>query len=370
MDVDFIAVALERVLSRHVAPTAVAQIRTVELETIARRAPAVGIRRSLNFCSGCPHNIGVRLADGQVAWGSPGCHIFAALSPDPKQRIEAVMQFGGEGLPWIGLAPFTSRKHIVQNLGDGGLFHSGFLNIRAAVSAGVSMTFKILYNGAIANTGGQQAVSSRTIPEIAQLFATDRVVRTAIITKDRHAYASQNLPANTIVREPSDMEVVLKEFEAVNGVTIVIYDGQCANERRRQQKRGKLPAPTHFTIVHEDVCENCGACGAVSNCMSLQKVDTEFGQKTRIHQSSCNQDQSCVTADCPSFVTIETSAGGGLRKPVLTTIDAAIPEPNQPSLDRPYHIYSPGVAAQVSSRPMRFSARLRHSTVTARSVSI
>ena len=327
MDFDFIAGALGRVLARHVAPTAVAQSHAVELETIAKRAPVAGIRRSLNFCSGCPHNVGVRLAEGQVAWGSPGCHIFAALSPDPKQRIEAVMQFGGEGLPWIGLAPFTSRKHIVQNLGDGGLFHSAYLNIRAAVSAGVSMTFKILYNGAIANTGGQQAVSSRTILEVAQLLATDRVVRTAIITKDRRTYRSQKMPSNTIVREPSDMETVLKEFAAVNGVTVVIYDGQCANERRRQQKRGKLPTPTQFTIVHEDVCENCGACGVVSNCMSLQKVDTEFGQKTHIHQSSCNQDQSCVTADCPSFVTVKTMAGGGVRKPKPATIDAAIPEP-------------------------------------------
>jgi indolepyruvate ferredoxin oxidoreductase len=154
MDFDFIADTLWGVLAQRVAPPEAARHRARRLETIAKRTSVASLRRSLNFCSGCPHNIGVRLAEGQVAWGSPGCHIFAALSPEPTRRIEAVTQFGGEGLPWIGLAPFTSRKHIVQNVGDGGLFHSAYFNIRAAVSAGVSITFKILYNGAIANTGG------------------------------------------------------------------------------------------------------------------------------------------------------------------------------------------------------------------------
>jgi len=343
MDFDFIAGALSGVLERHTTLPEVAQHRAGALGAIAKRAPFTGVmRRSLNFCSGCPHNVGVRLAEGQVAWGSPGCHIFAALSPEPTRRIDAVMQFGGEGLPWMGLAPFTSRKHIVQNVGDGGLFHSAYHNIRQAVSAGVSMTFKVLYNGAIANTGGQDAVSARTIPELAQLLTTDRVARIAIITKDRRTYRWTRLPSNTIVREPDNMETVLKEFEAVHGVTVVIYDGQCANERRRKQKRGMAPPPTQFTIVHEDVCENCGACGEVANCMSLQKVDTEFGPKTRIHQSSCNQDQSCVKADCPSFVTVET-AGGGVRKTKSPMIEADLPEPQRPHLDRPWHIYSPGV---------------------------
>jgi indolepyruvate ferredoxin oxidoreductase len=344
MDFDFVAGALGRVLARHVTLPQAAQRRAGELDAIARRAPVTGgMRRSLNFCSGCPHNVGVRLAHGQTAWGSPGCHIFAALSPEPARRIDAVTQFGGEGLPWLGLAPFTSRKHIVQNVGDGGLYHSAYLNIRAAVSAKVSMTFKVLHNGAIANTGGQDAVSARTIPELARLLATDRVARIAVITKDRRSYRRARLPSNTIVREPGDMEAVLEEFEAVDGVTVVIYDGQCANERRRKQKRGKLPPPTEFTIVHEDVCENCGACGEVANCMSLQKVATEFGPKTVIHQSSCNQDQTCVSADCPSFVTVKTARGGGLRKPKLPAIAADLPEPARPHLDRPYHIYSPGV---------------------------
>ncbi len=342
MDFDFIAGALSRVLARGgVLPEAASQ-RVSELEVVSKRPPAASMRRSLNFCSGCPHNVGVRLVEGQVAWGAPGCHIFAALSPEPTRRIEAVTQLGGEGLPWVGLAPFTSRKHIVQNVGDGALFHSAYLNIRYAVSAGVAMTFKILYNGAIANTGGQPAVSARTVPELVQLLAIDRVVRTAIITKDRRDYRWARLPSNTIVREPSDMEAVLKEFEAIDGVTVVIYDGQCANERRRQQKRGKLPMPTQFTIVHEDVCENCGACGVVANCMSLGKVDTEFGPKTRIHQSSCNQDQSCVKADCPSFITVQTITGG-VVKPQPPSIEATLPEPRRPALERPYNIYSPGV---------------------------
>ena len=227
------------------------------------------------------------------------------------------------------------------------------------------MTFKILYNGVIANTGGQDAVSARTIPELAQLFATDRVVRIAIITKDRRTYRWTSLPSNTIVREPSDMEAVLKEFEAVNGVTIVIYDGQCANERRRKQKRGTAPPPTQFTIVHEDVCENCGACGEIANCMSLQKVDTDFGPKTRIHQSSCNQDQTCVKADCPSFVTVET-AGGGVRKPKSPVIDAICrSRSGHVSIDRTISIVRAS-AGRASSPPTPSSVRPRRSTAIAR----
>jgi indolepyruvate ferredoxin oxidoreductase len=285
-----------RVLARHVVPL---RRRSVDRRTRRnrQRAPVTGgMRRSLNFCSGCRTMSG--FGSPKVRWrGEARLPHLCGTLPEPNRRIDAVMQFGGEGLPWMELAPFTSRKHIVQNVGDGGLFHSAYLNIRQAVATGVSMTFKILYNGAIANTGGQDSVSARTIPELARLLATDRVSRIAVITKNRRTYRWMRLPANTIVREPSDMEAVLKDFEAVDGVTVLIYDGQCANERRRKQKRGTAPPPTQFTIVHEDICENCGACGEVANCMSLQKIDTEFGPKTH-PQSSCNQDQTCVKADC------------------------------------------------------------------------
>ena len=343
MDYDQIAMLLGRHLNDRISIPHAGRLWLNELAAIKERPTIAHIRRTPNFCSGCPHNIGTKLADGQVAWGSPGCHIFAMLRSEANRTIQGVTAYGGEGMPWVGLSPFTSREHIVQNVGDGSLFHSSYLNIRYAVSAGVSMTFKILFNGAIANTGGQPPVSARTVPQLSQLLAIEGVAKIVIITKDRSAYRRAKLPANTEVFEPSEIEDQLARLSQVKGVTVLLYDGMCANERRRQQKRGKLPPPTKFTIVNEDVCENCGHCAEVSNCMSLQKVPTEFGAKTAIHQSSCNQDRSCVNGECPSFVTVEMPVGRGVRKPPMPHIDDLFPAPTLPAIDRPFHIYVPGV---------------------------
>lgn len=343
MDYDQIATLIARHLGDRVNIPPAGKQWLGELASIGSRSTVSYLRRTPNFCSGCPHNIGTKLADGQVAWGSPGCHIFAMLRTEANRTIQGVTAYGGEGMPWVGLSPYTSREHMVQNVGDGSLFHSSYLNIRYAISAGVSITFKILYNGAIANTGGQPPVSVRSVPQLAKLFATEGVMRIAIVTKDRRAYRGAGLPSVAKVYEPDQMEQTLTELSKVKGVTVLIYDGQCANERRRQQKRGKAPPPTKFTIVNEDVCENCGHCAEVSNCMSLQKVPTEFGAKTSIHQSSCNQDQSCIGGECPSFVTVKMDAGKGVRKPAMPEIDDDFPAPAMPAIDRPYHIYVPGV---------------------------
>ena len=343
MDHDLIAERLGRVLSEQLSMPLPGNTHLQQLDTIGKRPAAEHPKRVPNFCSGCPHNIGTRLAPGQIAWGSPGCHIFAALMSEPTRRIEAVTQYGGEGLPWIGLSPYTDRPHIVQNVGDGSLFHSSYLNIRYAVETGVSMTFKILYNGAIANTGGQTPVAARSIPQLATLLATEGVAQIAIITRNPADYARSALPAIAEVLEPPAMEATLVKFAATKGVTIVVYDGQCANERRRLQKRGVLPAPTHYTVVHEDVCEDCGHCGEMANCMSLQKIQTEFGRKTQIHQSSCNQDQTCLEGDCPSFVTVRTRSGRGMRRPVPPSLESTLPEPTRPALEKAYHIYIPGL---------------------------
>jgi indolepyruvate ferredoxin oxidoreductase len=342
-DSDTVASLLGRVLGRRVRLPDTGLARLEELDQLRQREIAAQAKRTPNFCSGCPHNTGTRLAKGQVAWSVPGCHIFAMLMTDPQRKSEAAMPYGADGLPWIGLAPYTSREHIVQNTGDGSLFHSSYLNIRYAVSQGVSMTFKILYNGAIANTGGQTPTGQLSIPDLTHLLAIEGVLKIVIVTKDKSAYNRHKLPFNTVVQEPSDMEETLLELAAIKGVTVMIYDGQCANERRRRQKRGLAPLPTKFTIVNEDVCENCGDCGVVANCMSLQKADTEFGPKTRIHQSSCNQDQSCLQGECPSFVTVRTEEGKGVKKPVPPKIEQDFPEPTLPSVERPFHIYVPGV---------------------------
>lgn len=343
MDVDDVAVGLARELRLALALPEAGEAR-LRIIAAARELTVPALpRRTPNYCSGCPHNVSTKLAPGQTAWGAPGCHVFAALMEQPHRRIEAVTQLGGEGMPWIGLSPYTSQQHMVQNVGDGSLFHSSYQNIRFAVAAKVNITFRILYNGVVANTGGQSAVSSATVPTLLAKLALDGVVRIVLIARDPGMYKGHVLPVNTVVRSGSEVETSMAELATVRGVTVLLYDGECANERRRRQKRGKLPAPIRLTIVNEDACENCGDCGARANCMSLQKIDTEFGPKTQIHQSSCNQDQACLEGDCPSFVTVKVVPGTGVRRPPLTEFNESLPEPVLPPLNQPFHIYIPGV---------------------------
>jgi indolepyruvate ferredoxin oxidoreductase len=343
MDVDTVAAGLGRELRSLIGLPEAGEVRLQIIAAARELAVPPLPRRTPNYCSGCPHNVSTKLAPGQTAWGAPGCHVFAALMEQPERRIEAVTQLGGEGMPWIGLSPYTSQRHIVQNVGDGSLFHSSYQNIRFAVAAKVNITFRILYNGVIANTGGQSSVSSSTVPTLLAKLALDGVVRIVLIAREPGAYQRHTLPGNTALRSPDEVEASMAELATVRGVTVLLYDGECANERRRRQKRGKSPAPIHFTIVNEDACENCGDCGAKANCMSLQKTDTEFGPKTQIHQSSCNQDQACLDGECPSFVTVKVSPGSGVRRPPLVQFNDPLPEPVLPPLSRPFHIYIPGV---------------------------
>ncbi len=319
--------------------------RLAELAAIRSRRYEALPGRTPNYCSGCPHNISTRLLEGELAWGSPGCHSFASIIEQPERHIVSMTQLGGEGLPWIGLAPFTDRRHIVQNVGDGSLFHSSYLNIRFCVAAGANITFKILYNGYVANTGAQEMVGGKPIPELTRLLETEGVKRIAVVTKDPKEYRTADLAATARVYPVEEQDRVLRELAETEGVTVYIYDGVCANERRRRQKRGLLSTPNRFVVINEEVCENCGHCGALTNCMSLHKVDTELGPKTQIHASSCNQDYSCLKGDCPSFVTVETREGTGYRRPSPPALDAdAVPEPqHKAGLMRPYHVYIPGV---------------------------
>ncbi|MGH7555317.1 MAG: DUF6537 domain-containing protein, partial [Longimicrobiales bacterium] len=302
-------------------------------------------RRTPNYCSGCPHNTSTVLLEGQLAWGSPGCHSFATLMEQPKRHIEAMTQYGGEGLPWVGLSRFTDRPHMVQNVGDGSLFHSSYLNIRFCAAVGANITFKILYNGAIANTGAQEMVGARTVPALTRLLAEEGVARTAVVTKEPASYAHDRLGDRARVHPVQEYDTVMRELAETPGVTVMIYDETCANERRRRQKRGLVPWPNRFVVINEEVCENCGDCGDVTNCMSLQKVETEFGEKTQVHASSCNQDYSCLAGDCPSFLTVETKPGTGYKLPAPPALEPnAVPEPDhRVALDGAYHIYIPGV---------------------------
>ncbi len=307
-----------------------------------REAPPV-LRRAPNYCSGCPHNLSTLVLPGQVAWSAPGCHVFATLIDQPERHADATFQLGGEGLGWVGLAPFTDRVHLIQNQGDGGLFHSSYLNIRFAVTAGVNITFRILYNGAVANTGGQPPVGARDVPTLARLLALEGVKKIAIVARDPADYRRADLPSVASVHGRDSVAAVLRDLEATPGTTVFLYDGECANERRRKQKRALAEAPTRFVLINEAVCENCGHCGTLTNCMSLHKVDTELGQKTQVHQSSCNQDLLCLGGDCPAFVTVEV-AGGGRRRPVPAPLDPAdLPEPALPPIDGSFRVVIPGV---------------------------
>ena len=319
--------------------------RLAELEAVSSRQYPAHPLRTPNYCSGCPHNTSTVLLEGQLAWGSPGCHSFASIIEQPTRHIESMTQYGGEGLPWIGLAPFTERPHIIQNVGDGSLFHSSYLNIRFCVAAGARITFKLLYNGAIANTGAQELVGLKSIPALTRLLTDEGVRHIAVVTKEPRRYRGERLGAAASVHAVAKYERVLRELAAEPGVTVLIYDESCANERRRKQKRGTLPFPHRFVVINEEVCENCGHCGEVTNCMSLQKVETEFGPKTQIHASSCNQDYSCLKGDCPSFLTVDTRPGTGYCRPTPPQLEpGAVPEPAAKArLDRPYHIYIPGV---------------------------
>ncbi|MEO7651351.1 MAG: DUF6537 domain-containing protein, partial [Bryobacteraceae bacterium] len=251
-----------------------------------------------------------------------------------------------EGAPWIGMRPFVEREHVFQNVGDGTFFHSGQLALEACVAAGVNITYKILYNGAVAMTGGQEAAGGLPIPELTRKLEAEGVKKTLVLTDDLEKYRKGvTLASNAEVRDRDDLAEVLRELEQVTGVSVLIYDQQCAADKRRMRSRGKMVEPTLRLVINEEVCEGCGDCVRQSNCMSLYPVVTEFGQKTRIHQSSCNKDYSCALGDCPSFVTINLKPGTGQKKRKLAALPAAeVPEPREKrSAGEYYAILSPGI---------------------------
>jgi indolepyruvate ferredoxin oxidoreductase len=344
MDADLIAELIgPRLLPLAGERRAAIQGRLAELRAIRERGSPQLLRRTPNYCSGCPHSVSLKVLQGEVAWSAPGCHVFATLIEQPERHADATFQLGGEGLAWLGLSPFTDRTHIIQNQGDGALFHSSYLNIRQAVAAKVNLTFRILYNGVVANTGAEALVGQRDVPTLARLLALEGVSRIAIVAREPSDYRGLRLPEIVSVHARDRIDTLLRELEVTPGVTILLYDGECANERRRKQKRGLREKPSRFVLIDPDVCENCGHCGALTNCMSLHKVETEYGEKTQVHQSSCNQDQFCLEGDCPSFLSVDVR-GGGVRRPKPGPIELdGLPEPHLPSLHRPYQITIPGV---------------------------
>ena len=297
------------------------------------------------YCSGCPHNTSTKVPDGSFALAGIGCHVMATSIYPEMNKLTTHM--GGEGAPWIGQAAFSKVPHVFQNLGDGTYFHSGYLAVRAAVSAKVNITYKILYNDAVAMTGGQPVDGQTSVPMIAQQMAAEGVKRIALVTEDLSRYADRSsLPGIVTLHDRKEMDDIQRELRDLPGVSVIIYDQTCAAEKRRRRKKGEFPDLPKRMVINEAVCEGCGDCGIQSNCVSILPKETEFGRKRQIDQSSCNKDYSCAKGFCPSFVTVE---GGTLKKNKAGVSKGdddgwgALPEPVLPSVEHPYNILINGI---------------------------
>ncbi|MEP7367550.1 MAG: indolepyruvate ferredoxin oxidoreductase family protein [Acidobacteriota bacterium] len=346
LDPDLIA----RLLLRALPPLppdhdALTRRRLAALDTAAaiERLPAT--IRTPNYCPGCPHNRSTMLLEGQISGGGIGCHGMGMLLGEVDRGYEFAAQMGAEGAAWIGMAPFSNRRHIFQNMGDGTYFHSGSLAIEAAIAARINITYRILYNGHVSMTGGQDAIGAIPIPALTRKLEAEGVKRTIVLAEDTARYYDQPLAANAALRDRSALEDTLRELETIEGVSVLIYDQECAAEKRRKRSRGIYSEPLSRLVIHPRVCEGCGDCLRQSNCMSLVPLETPYGERMAIHQSSCNKDESCALGDCPSFVRIQLKPGGGLRKNILKSapvFDPPAPAPTL-SLDAPWRMLAPGI---------------------------
>ncbi|RFB71023.1 MULTISPECIES: indolepyruvate ferredoxin oxidoreductase family protein [unclassified Herbaspirillum] len=303
-----------------------------------------------HFCSGCPHNTSTKLPDGSRALAGIGCHYMVTWM-DRESTIFSHM--GGEGVTWVGQAPFTSEKHVFSNLGDGTYFHSGLLAVRAAVAGKVNMTYKILYNDAVAMTGGQEFDGPLDPAMISRQLAAENVRPIIVVTDEPDKYPAGTPWAEGVtIRHRSELDAVQRELREVQGVSAMIYDQTCASEKRRRRKRDAYPDPAKRAVINEAVCEGCGDCSVQSNCLSVEPLETEFGRKRQINQSSCNKDYSCVNGFCPSFVTVE---GGKLKKAKRVAVEKTeaagqgqvqgplLPEPQLPAMGDTYGIVVTGI---------------------------
>jgi len=316
-----------------------ARVDWINAKEAALARPKITLERIPYFCSGCPHNTSTNVPEGSRATAGIGCHVMAIWM---DRRTSTFTHMGGEGVPWIGQAPFTDEKHIFANLGDGTYYHSGILAIRAAVAAKVNITYKILYNDAVAMTGGQPIDGPLTPADIARQVAAEGVGKIVVVSDEPDKYPGGYFAGDIAIHHRDELDAVQRRLRDTPGCTVLLYDQTCAAEKRRRRKRGKFPDPAKRVVINELVCEGCGDCGIKSNCVSVGPVETEFGRKRTIDQSSCNKDYSCVRGFCPSFVTVE---GGTLRKPKRAAAGEfpALPDPVRPATTEPYGILVTGI---------------------------
>jgi indolepyruvate ferredoxin oxidoreductase len=316
--------------------------RLSNLRAAISYAPAA-LERIPYFCPGCPHNTSTRIPEGSRALAGIGCHYMAQWMDRETARYT---QMGAEGASWIGQAPFSTRRHVFQNIGDGTYYHSGLLPIRAAVAAGTDITFKILYNDAVAMTGGQPMDGPLTVPMITHQVHSEGVARVAVVTDEPGKYGTNaGFAPGVRVYHRDRLDSVQRELREIEGTTVLVYDQTCAAEKRRRRKRGTYPDPALRVVINEAVCEGCGDCGVKSNCIAIVPRETWLGRKRAIDQSSCNKDYSCTDGFCPSFVSVR---GGSLRRGLGSGAGAdaefpELPEPKLPTLDSPYGIVITGV---------------------------
>ena len=336
----------ERLLKRHKNKQVAEKLEVIKA---AQNKPANSgdmAERVPYFCSGCPHNSSTKVPEGGRAYAGIGCHWMAQMVPGRK--TEGATHMGGEGANWVGEAPFSKRDHVFQNLGDGTYNHSGSMAIRAAVASGVNMTYKILYNDAVAMTGGQPHEGSLSVPQIARQVRAEGVERIAVVSDEPDKYPSDaGFPVGVSFDHRDDLDSIQQELMKVKGISVLIYDQTCAAEKRRRRKRGTFPDSAKWVFINELVCEGCGDCGVQSNCVAISPVETNFGRKRQIDQNMCNKDYSCVKGFCPSFVTVH---GGELAKPEQPETSAdnqtfeVLPDPVLPDISaRPWSMIITGI---------------------------
>ncbi|MGX5883218.1 indolepyruvate ferredoxin oxidoreductase family protein [Burkholderia gladioli] len=339
-----IATRLEKFeLPAEVRARIAARIAVIQAKEAALARPHVTAERKPWFCSGCPHNTSTVVPEGSRAIAGIGCHYMTVWM---DRNTSTFSQMGGEGVPWIGQAPFTEEKHVFANLGDGTYFHSGLLAVRAAIASKANITYKILYNDAVAMTGGQPVDGTLTVPQITHQVAAEGAARIVIVSDEPEKYQGKTdlLAPGVTIHHRDTLDAVQRELREIAGTSILIYDQTCATEKRRRRKRGAYPDPAKRVVINEAVCEGCGDCSVQSNCLSVEPLETEFGTKRQINQSTCNKDFSCAKGFCPSFVSVE---GAQLKKPKAVAVDAGalppLPEPELPAIGRAWGVLVTGV---------------------------